>query len=307
MKPREERLAELLASVEKMAGGAVEHRIEISTAHDELDALGFAINVLIGELSFSATQLAQAKEDAERRSAELAAAHESLLAKDRLATLGQLAGGVAHQIRNPLAIIQNATSLLERNLPATQHPEVASSIGIIREEIRRADRIVTALLDYARLKRPTPKAVSLVELIDRVLAFESIPENVTVERKVTPDLPLMHVDEDQLHDAILNLVRNAVEAMPEGGTLTIELGHCDETVVIAVADTGVGIPPAVEARLFEPLHSTKPTGVGLGLVTARTFVNAHGGQIALVPRSAGACFEIRLPRQALASKPPPLR
>lgn len=302
MKSREERLAELLASVEKMAGGAVEHRIEISPMHDELDALGFAINVLIGELSFSATQLARAKEDAERRSAELATAHGSLLAKDRLATLGQLAGGVAHQIRNPLAIIQNATSLLERNLPAEQHPEVASAIGIIREEIRRANRIVTALLDYARLKLPAPKAVCLAELIDRVLAVESIPPSVTVKRTVDRGFPLMHVDEDQLHDAILNLVRNSVEAMPEGGTLSIDLLQRDDTIVIAVTDTGIGIPASVEARLFEPLHSTKPTGVGLGLVTARTFVTAHGGQIVVVPRPTGACFEIWLPRDPLAGK-----
>jgi signal transduction histidine kinase len=295
MKSRGERLAELLASVERMAGGAIEHRIEISSEHDELDALGFAINVVVGELSYNAVQLAHAKQEAERRGAELADAHENLLSKDRLATLGQLAGGVAHQIRNPLAVILNATSLLEHNLPPEQHPDVVSAIGIIREEIRHANTIVTALLDYARLRQPARQPVSLVDLIDRVVGGKRIPTTVSVRRTVDDRVPLAYVDADQLHDAILNLVLNAVEAMPDGGTLFIELTQQPDWIVIAVTDTGTGIPAALESRLFEPLHSTKPMGVGLGLVTARTFVEAHGGRIVAVPLTEGARFEIRLP------------
>lgn len=303
MTSREERLTALLESVEKMAGGAVDHRIAISAAHDELDALAFAINVIVGELSHGAVQLARAKEEAERRSAELAAAHESLLAKDRLATLGQLAGGVAHQIRNPLAVILNATSLLEHNLSADAAGagDVLSALGIIREEIRHANTIVTALLDYARVRQPTRRPVQLVELIDRVLSGGWIPPAVHVRRRIDDEIPIAHVDADQLHDAIRNLVLNALEAMPDGGTLTVELGRAGDSLMIGVTDSGTGISDAIAPRLFEPLHSTKPMGVGLGLVTARTFVEAHGGRIAAVPQETGARFEIRLPLP-----PPPL-
>ena len=110
----------------------------------------------------------------------------------------------------------------------------------------------------------------------------------------------MHADADQLHDALLNLVLNAVEAMPEGGKLVIELTQRDGCALLAVIDTGPGIPATLAPRLFEPLHSTKPMGVGLGLVTARTFVEAHGGRIASVPIARGARFEICIPLGANA-------
>ena len=116
-----------------------------------------------------------------------------------------------------------------------------------------------------------------------------------MERTFASDLPTLHADADQVHDALLNLVRNAVEAMPGGGTLGVEVTAEGNAICIAITDTGVGIPPGVELRLFEPLQSTKPMGVGLGLVTARTLVEAHGGRIAPVPAARGARFEIRLP------------
>ena len=169
MKSVAERLAELLSSAERMAGGDVEHRIAISSEHDELDALAFAINVIVGELSYGAAELARAKEEAERRAAELAEAHESLLSKDRLATLGQLAGGIAHQIRNPLAVILNATSLLEHELASEQSSRARANLGIIREEVRHANTIVTALLDYARVKQPTRRPVALSDVVERVV------------------------------------------------------------------------------------------------------------------------------------------
>ena len=300
MKSRAERLAELLASAERMAGGDVDHRIAISSEHDEIDALAFAINVIVGELSYGTAELARAKEEAEARAAELAEAHESLLAKDRLATLGQLAGGIAHQIRNPLAVILNATSLLEHELPSEPHSHASSTIGIIQEEVRHANTIVTALLDYARVKQPTRRPVALSDVIERVLGARWIPDTVRVVRRESP-VPLVHADADQLHDALLNLVLNAVEAMPEGGELVVELAQREGWVHLAVTDTGPGIPSALEPRLFEPLHSTKPMGVGLGLVTARTFVEAHGGRIASVRVERGARFEIRIPLAASAA------
>jgi signal transduction histidine kinase len=122
-----------------------------------------------------------------------------------------------------------------------------------------------------------------------------MPSSVKVERDIDREAPLVDIDADQLHGALFNVVRNAVEAMPDGGSLKVELKVDDGTIIVAVTDTGPGISTQVRAHLFEPLHSTKPMGIGLGLVTARTFVEAHGGRIASVPVASGARFEIRLP------------
>ena len=228
------------------------------------------------------------------RTAELAEAQESLVRKERLAVLGQLAGGVAHQIRNPLAAIMNATYVLKRHLAPDQHPNVEDAIRIIHDEVRHANVIITGLLDYARVRTPDRHPASLVEVVERALAGDAIPSSIFVERAIE-SVPLVVIDADQIHGAFFNLVRNAVEAMPEGGTLRVELRTEDDQILVAVTDSGPGVSAQVRAHLFEPLHSTKPMGIGLGLVTARTFVEAHGGRITHHDIETGARFEIRLP------------
>lgn len=242
--------------------------------------------------------LRNAKDELERRvqlrSAELAEAQESLVRKERLAVLGQLAGGVAHQIRNPLAAIMNATYVLRRHLTTSHHANVDDALRIIHDEVRHANVIITSLLDYARVRSPDRHPTALGEIVERVLAAEVVSDNVLVEKTIE-DVPPLEVDANQIHGALVNLVRNAVEAMPEGGKLGIELSVRDGEVLLAVVDSGCGISPARRTHLFEPLQSTKPLGIGLGLVTARTFVEAHGGRIVCVDVPRGARFEIRLP------------
>jgi PAS domain S-box-containing protein len=255
----------------------------------------------------AAEQTQRAKEDLERRfrerTAELAVAQENLVRQERLAILGQLAGGVAHQIRNPLAAIMNASYVLRRHLSPEQHPNVGDAIRIIHDEVRHANIIITGLLDYARVRTPDLQPTSLVDVLSRLLDAEWIPASVRVVRELPADDPvIVDVDADQLQGAIANLVRNAVEAMPDGGQLRVSLvarrGESDDAggITIRIQDDGPGISAQVRPHLFEPLHSTKPLGIGLGLVTARRFVEAHGGRIALVDVPSGACFEIRLPR-----------
>lgn len=230
----------------------------------------------------------------ELRTAELAEAQESLVRKERLAVLGQLAGGVAHQIRNPLAAIMNATYVLKRHLSPDQHPNVEDAIRIIHDEVRHANVIITGLLDYARVRTPDRHPASLVEVVERALAADGVPASITVVRAIE-SVPPVVIDADQIHGALFNLVRNAVEAMPDGGTLAVELREEDDQILLAVTDSGQGVSPQVRAHLFEPLHSTKPMGIGLGLVTARTFIEAHGGRITHGDVARGARFEIRLP------------
>lgn len=232
------------------------------------------------------------------RTAELAEAQENLVRQERLAVLGQLAGGVAHQIRNPLAAIMNASYVLKRHLTPDLHGNVEDAIRIIHDEVRHANIIITGLLDYARVRTPDREPTSIVDLLERILDSDWIPSNVRIARDLPSDAVVSEIDADQLQGAIANLVRNAVDAMPNGGELSMALAVRDGEIVITVTDTGAGISPHVRAHLFEPLHSTKPMGIGLGLVTARRFVEAHGGQIACIHVPSGACFEIRLPARS---------
>jgi PAS domain S-box-containing protein len=234
----------------------------------------------------------------EARTRELREAQENLVRQERLAVLGQLAGGVAHQIRNPLAAIMNATYVMQRHHAPTAHPNVLPAIRIIQDEVRHANIIITGLLDYARVRTPDRHPTSLSELLERILNAEWIPDSVHITHDLPPEDPVMlNIDADQLTGAVANLVRNAIEAMPAGGTLDVTLQRIDEQVSVLVRDSGTGIPPQVRAHLFEPLHSTKPLGIGLGLVTARRFVEAHGGTIMLMETPVGAAFEIRLPNR----------
>ncbi|HEY8079564.1 MAG TPA: ATP-binding protein [Labilithrix sp.] len=232
---------------------------------------------------------------AEELEKRVAQAQESLVRKERLAVLGQLAGGVAHQIRNPLAAIMNATYVLKRHLSGAEHPNVGDAIRIIHDEVRHANVIITGLLDYARVRAPDRQPTSIVDVVDRAIAGAALAASIRVERAFEP-VPSLDADADQLHGAFYNIVRNALEAMPDGGSLRVEIREEAGHVLVAFSDTGAGIAPSVRAHLFEPLQSTKPMGVGLGLVTARTFVEAHGGRIACVDAPGGARFEIRLPK-----------
>jgi PAS domain S-box-containing protein len=213
--------------------------------------------------------------------------------KERLAVLGQLAGGVAHQIRNPLGAIKNAAYVLQRRV--REGGEVAQAIEIIHDEVQRANQIITGLLEYARVRTPVRETTSIADVVERALAQQNVPPEIAVERHIAA-MPALSVDGDQLESALSNLLRNSIEAMSTGGTLRIDGELHEHVVLLRISDTGPGIAPDVRARLFEPLVTTKPLGLGLGLVTARTLVEGQGGTLRLLPSEEGTSFEIALPR-----------
>ena len=228
------------------------------------------------------------------RTAELEDAQHKLVRRERLAVLGRLAGGVAHQIRNPLAAINNAAYILQRELGAETRDDVASSLEVIHEEVRRANQLIVDLIDYARVRAPVRRPVTVGYVVEQALGSLAIPAGIKVVSEF-PELTLV-VDPDQTQSALCNLIRNAIDAMPDGGTLTLAARAEHDYVVVTITDTGHGIPEAIRERLFEPLVTTKAYGLGLGLVTARTLIEAQGGTITgeSLP-GGGARFEMRLP------------
>jgi PAS domain S-box-containing protein len=240
----------------------------------------------------------QLEEMVEERTKELRIAQEQLLRREKLAVLGQLSGGLAHQLRNPLGNIKNATYLLKMNCSRPE-PPVEESLEILETEINRANRIISSLLDFARTRAPNRVDVNLERLIQEVLAQVALPDAPPIELVVqfASDLPPVQADPDQLSQVFDNLLRNGIQAMPEGGRLAIMTGVVEAGwVAVSVADSGIGIPPADLSQIFEPLVTTKPRGLGLGLALIRNLVEANGGRIQVESEvGQGSTFTVWLP------------
>jgi signal transduction histidine kinase len=230
---------------------------------------------------------------------ELQAAQERMVRTEKLAALGQLAGSVSHELRNPLGAIKNAAYYLDL---ALEHPapDVREMLDLLEREVGAMDRIIGSLLDYARSRPPVPGAVRLNELVAESLGRVAIPESVTVVREMEPDLPAILADGGQLGQVFTNLIQNAVQAMPQGGRLRVttasERDGRTGRVAVSIADTGVGIPAENLVKLFEPLFSTRAGGIGLGLAIAKGLVEGNGGTVEINSEvGRGSTFTVRVP------------
>jgi PAS domain S-box-containing protein len=270
---------------------------------DESGEITHLVGILhdLTELKAAQEALHSVNEQLENRVMErtlaLQSAQEGLIRRERLAELGKLAGGVAHEIRNPLTAIKNAAYVLERQLGKDVAPEVSTALAIVHDEVARANHIVGELLDYARVREPERRRVQLGDLISAAVKASDVPSSVTLV--VDPEVADVMVDATQVEAALSNVIRNSVEAMHGKGEITFEISTNDDLVTVRVCDAGPGVPPDIEHRLFEPLVTTKTFGLGLGLITARTLVERQGGTLVYnASLKPGACFEIALPRAA---------
>ncbi len=233
----------------------------------------------------------------ERKQAEdaLKAAQEELVRKEKLAVLGQLSGSVSHELRNPLGVMSNAIYLLKIT-QAKADQVTREYLDIIATEIDNSTRIITDLLDFARTKAPHVATIGANELIDICLKKSIMPENIKFQKEVPQELPLLKVDPQQMEQVFLNLFTNGIQAMPEGGSLCIN-AWCDEDFIrISIKDSGMGIAPDNMKKLFQPLFTTKPKGIGLGLVVCRNLVEANGGKIEVTSEQGkGTTFTVVLP------------
>lgn len=242
--------------------------------------------------SGSITHVVGIVNDITRLKAAEEAARLDLDRKERLAVLGRLAGGVAHEIRNPLAAIRGAAHVLARLGASGELPAVAA---IIQEEVARADRIIGDLIDYLRVRPPTRRPIAAGYVVVQALGAQTVPHGVRVETDL-PDLPDAMLDPEQVQVAVSNLLRNALEAMGEQGTMRITARLRARRIVVRISDTGPGLSHEARARLFQPLMTTKPHGLGLGLTTAKALVENQGGTLEHVDgEGPGATFEVTLP------------
>jgi signal transduction histidine kinase len=214
---------------------------------------------------------------------------------ERLATIGQVAGGVAHELRNPLNVVKTSVYYL-RNAKNASDAKKSEHLERIERQVHAADRVISALNDFAKLPVPEFRPVALEPLLRESVEQTVLPDNIDVTYDLVPAASHALGDERQLAIVFGNLIRNARDAMPQGGRLALTARLFDRDVAVTVTDTGHGIKKEVLGRIAEPLFSTKARGIGLGLAITRAILDKHGAQLAVVSEEGqGAAFTVRLP------------
>jgi signal transduction histidine kinase len=260
---------------------------------------------LIG-ISVDVTESKQAEDELQRhrdhleelvaeRTQALETAQEQLIHQERLAVLGQLAGSVGHELRNPLGVITNAIfylKLVQRDVT----PKVAEYLALIENNAKDATRIISDLIDFATIQTAQRQPTAIVDMVTAVISQLPPPEAVQIEVDIPKNLPLVNVDRNQIKQVITNLVTNAYQAMPEGGRLMVTSEDASNRVLLTITDTGIGIPPEHLEKIFKPLFTTKTTGIGLGLAFSKKLIDINDGAIKVESQPGkGTSFTLWLP------------
>ncbi len=246
------------------------------------------LNGEIGEIAGAINQMARSVEEKEKLEAELRRS-------ERLASLGRLVAGVAHELRNPIGIVKTSTQLMEHELKDSV-PEILEFSEVINEQVDRQNRVIKELLDFGRPSRPVVESISINALLEKVLIFTKAmlrQHNIELKLSIANQLPVVRVDGEQIKQVFVNLILNAVQAMPEGGTLTISTFVYDGYVCTCFADTGNGIPEGELQSIFDPFFTTKETGTGLGLSISHRIVTINKGTIDAESSENGTVFTVK--------------
>jgi signal transduction histidine kinase len=244
-------------------------------------------------------RIRQMEREARQRAIELEQSQAQLIQVEKLAAMGRLAASIAHELNNPLQAIQNCLHLVLRR--SLSEPKRQQYLAMAQEEVERLIGIVQGMLEFYRPSKGQPAPVQVNTIVENVLALAAKQlqhGHVTVHLHLTPDLPPLEAVSDQLKQVFLNVVINAVEAMPDGGDLYINTGLTPDGrgVTISFADTGVGLSPEEQANIFEPFYTTKTKGTGLGLSVSYGIVERHGGNIEVQSEPGqGSLFTVKLP------------
>jgi len=293
-------ITQLTEAMRKVEKGDLTARINLESK-DEMGRLAENLNAMIEKLHL-------AKEEAEQYHREL------VQRADRMASIGELASGIAHEIRNPLAGIQGAIEILAKDFSKDDRRKQVTDE--IQKQIFKLECLVRDLLNYAK---PVPAhylPIDLNELVDKVVSFFMMQikksEDLNIEKKINSPLPRVMVDPNSMEQAFLNIMLNAQKAMPKGGTFTISTRLLDREgedkqevreVQIIFEDTGVGIPSQNLAKIFNPFFSTRSDGTGLGLSITKNIVEQHGGRIGVESQvNVGTRFIITLPAMELVHR-----
>jgi len=286
-------MVELQQKISQLGSGDLSANVSFSHRNDEIGDLGRNFNQMV-------SQLRESRLEIERL-------HRTQMSRaEHLATLGELATGLAHEIRNPLAGIAGVIEIIGRDLPSTS--PARSVVKDVRQEIARINHIVTDLLQTARPHPPKVRKSDLNTTVEHAVMLgrqQALAKSVEIALHKDPTLPEVEHDSDQIHQVLLNLLLNSLQAIEQNGKITVNLESEGKTAVVHVIDNGRGIAPDHLPNIFRPFYTTKGDGTGLGLSLARRIVEDHQGRIDVSSTlGKGTTFSVVLPtHRAEASNP----
>jgi two-component system, NtrC family, sensor kinase len=279
-------MSELQERIAQVREGDLTVSVRFADRNDEIGDLGKDFNDMV-------RQLRESREEIQRL-------HRTQMSRaEHLATLGELAAGLAHEIRNPLAGIAGVIEIIGRDLP--KESPSRSVLKDVRSEVLHINKIVSELLEIARPRQPDFHESDLNTTAEHAVMFvkdQADTRGVGVELMKDPNGLIIEHDAGQIHQVLLNLLLNGVQACDQGGKVAVHVAHTEETAELTVVDTGKGIPPELLSNIFRPFFTTKGTGTGLGLSLARRMVEGHGGKIEVTSwPGKGSRFVVTLPMQ----------
>lgn len=304
-------IQQLREAVIKVGDGEFDNLPELSMPNDEIGDLGHSFAEMSDTLRIKTAEVISARDEleslnrslesrVEARTRELRAALDELIKKERLAAVGQMASVVGHEIRNPLAVINNSIYFIKTKLHNSGEvdPKVDKHIGIVESEIQQANGIINEILGFTRTRELMLRTLRLHEALEDILGSYPFPPHIVVSRQFAPENPWVSIDIDEMRQAVRNIVGNAVEVMPEPqGKLSIKtsLEAGGKVVRLDIADTGPGIPRDVLDNIFAPFFTTKARGTGLGLAVVKKVVERHRGRIEVFSEvGKGTLFSVHL-------------
>jgi two-component system, NtrC family, sensor kinase len=295
-------------AAKKITEGDYSQQAEISS-DDEVGFLAHNFNTMVSELVRAHQELKEWAETLERkveqRTTELRAMQAHLIQSEKLAGVGKLAAGVAHEINNPLTCVLTNSSLMLSDLPPDDPRR--EDLQTVVDETLRCRKIVKGLLDFARQTKPQKQPLDLNKVTEDVLALvrnQASFQNIAIRTELDANLPPVLADADQMRQVVLNIILNAADAMPQGGSLRVRSypDAASKRVVLRISDTGPGIPVEIQNKLFEPFFTTKKTGTGLGLAIAYGIMERHKGELKVESSPGhGTTIVVILPTDIMAT------
>lgn len=277
-------MIELQEKIQQVGEGSLNVSVSFAKRNDEIGDLGRNFNKMV-------EQLRNSREEIERL-------HRTQMSRaEHLATLGEMATGLAHEIRNPLAGIAGVVEIIGRDLPATSPARAV--VKDVRQEINQINRILTDLLETARPRQPQIRRSDLNTTVEHAVMLarqQAMSKPILIDLAKAPSLPEVEHDSDQIHQVLLNLLLNSIQAIEGKGVIDVAIEQNGDNAVIMVADNGRGIPPVHLPNIFRPFYTTKGNGTGLGLSLARRIVEEHRGRIEVTSSvGKGTKFVVTLP------------